>query len=513
MDSQAAAFRRGVSVWSLVCAIALVCLARDPAAGQTALEHLKASAKPVFRQGHTLLPLTRWGWTMPYDVRVELCENWGYALEFGADVTPGVAGALENPESEASRLCTLAASDPKRYPLSVIVYRPLLDSAFVAGLPDATWCHDAKGELFDAPQWKTWNPLAPNETFERAAARMAGVLKTIQAKAPIAIVLNGGEYGLNVFGHSGPVWQQDPKLVAAKGDKDWYTFVSEQKARQETIIAEAIRKEVPGRKLSLWYHFGGMPTWSPWQWSWKYEPMRTVSDMLGQSIYYKQFNSGWTGESDLLTNVLHAYTQAAPHGDTLGYHWVCGGWLEGKFSESDRYMGFLKCLYTSGMVGAVAGYFSYPKPGFAENLGPEIPSWLWQMMHLARAQALFSHLEEFIREGDLLPGPNKHARLKDLPAYEFPTGQENVRVLVRKHRKRSEWLIAAWAADGPQKEVTVEVPGLGMATVLARPCGSVYRATSQVKMEHEPPEVTLVLVDTDGMLPSAGFAKPVPAAK
>ena len=37
----------------------------------TAVEHLGAAERPVFREGHTLLPLTRWGWTMPFDV---FCE-------------------------------------------------------------------------------------------------------------------------------------------------------------------------------------------------------------------------------------------------------------------------------------------------------------------------------------------------------------------------------------------------------------------------------------------------------
>jgi len=39
------------------------------------------------------------------------------------------------------------------------------------------------------------------------------------------------------------------------------------------------------------------------------------------------------------------------------------------------------------------------------------------------------------------------------------------------------WLIAAWASDGPEKDVSVSIPDLGDAKLLARPCGSVYCAT------------------------------------
>ena len=56
------------------------------------------------------------------------------------------------------------------------------------------------------------------------------------------------------------------------------------------------------------------------------------------------------------------------------------------------------------------------------------------MVALARVHALFSHLEMFLRQGDLLPGPNHHRFSKDLPAYEFPSGDPNVRVVARKLR-------------------------------------------------------------------------------
>ena len=55
-----------------------------PQGAVTPAEWLKGQPKPKFRAGHTLPPLTRYGWDMDDAVRVELAENWGYALEFGA---------------------------------------------------------------------------------------------------------------------------------------------------------------------------------------------------------------------------------------------------------------------------------------------------------------------------------------------------------------------------------------------------------------------------------------------
>ncbi len=97
-----------------------------PPKKMTLLDHLESMEPPVFREGHTLLPLSRWGWSMPFDVRVELAERWGYALEIGGYLTHGVVDGIEqNPDSDNARIVALPASDPERYPLFVLTHRPL----------------------------------------------------------------------------------------------------------------------------------------------------------------------------------------------------------------------------------------------------------------------------------------------------------------------------------------------------------------------------------------------------
>lgn len=485
-----------------------------PAAEQVkkdALWYLTDAQKPVFAKGNTLLPLTRWGWAMSYDVRVELAENWGYALELtksSGDVA--LSKALSDPKSTASKIVALAQSDPQKYPLAVLVPRPLNDARFRATLPnqEQLFVHDADGEKFDAPQFKLYSPIAPDSIFEKVAKSTIDTLQKIEAKAPIAIMLDGGENGLSVSGHSQSYWSKDPKVVADKGDLSWYEYSSKQKGHQQGIITDAIRKAFPDRKLYIWYHFGFIPGDRSLPWTWDYKYMRQLSDMPDQSIYYKHYNSGWAGANDLLTKYLSSVALASKYGDPLSYNWVCAGWKEGQISDRDRYMGFLKCLYTGGQIGAVAGYFSFPKGGFDNpDLGDTPPSWLTQMIDLGRVQALFSHVEDFLRKGDLLPGPNMNTLQKDVPAYEFPTGDATARVLARRLRGADQWLITAWAADGPARDVTATIPDLGSITVKARPEGSVYRATLQQVIDYEPPAPQLELLDKDGMHPSAGFAE------
>ncbi len=499
-----AASRRAATAAYAVALTAVLCVALQgtPVHAKTALELLREAPRPHFREGHSLPPLTRWGWTMPYDVRVELTEHWGYALEFGGYATEALAGRLDDPDSDQSRLCALTAADPKRYPLCVLLHRPCNDKQFREQAPAATWCRDAEGGLVDGKE--VWSPEAPDEVFERAGALSVEPLQRILQRAPIAVVLNGGEYGLNVFGWAGEAWQRDPTVLQAKGDRSWFDYLSAHKARQELPIAGAVREANPDG-LYIYYHTfatdrNRYEQW--WTWAYKYEELRRITDLPSSSVYFKHFNTGWTGDNDMLTQALNSVAQQMQFGDALSYNWMNAGWTRDKLGteahgDLDRYVGYLKCYYAAGMIGGCAGYFAYPDGGFGGDVGDGPPHWLGQMMVLARVHALFSHLEGFLRRGDLLPGPDRHKWSTDLPAYEFPTGETDCRVLVRKHNERRAWLITAWAAGGDDRDVSVTVPGLGEVSVRARGCGSVYRVT----LDGGRP--VLELMDRDGMLPTA----------
>ena len=207
---------------------------------------------------------------MPLPVRIELTERWGYALEFGGYLTHARVDELETkPGSANARVVALAASDPKRYPLFVLTDRPLGRAAEIPeALRDAYYVRDAEGrhipdDRTGGPSWRTVCPLAPDAIFAWAARGTVEPLLRLAEKAPLAVILNGGEYGLSVAGHSLHFWEQSPAVVAAKGGRSWLEFVSAQKARQEGIVSDAVRKAFPGRRLYLWYHFAGIPSWTP----------------------------------------------------------------------------------------------------------------------------------------------------------------------------------------------------------------------------------------------------------
>ncbi len=442
---------------------------------KTPVEFLKEAKKPNFKEGHTLPPLTRWGWCLGEDTIIELAKNWGYALELSE------SNNVTNEKSQDYRIAGL--SKKEGLPISVKVPRPIfgLGKTFLKDIADEkAFMRDAEGNVI-----KVLSPEADDIVYERVAEVCIDILNKVaelSGKENIKVILNGGEYGVSVYGWHKKYWEKDPKVIKAKGEKDWFEYISERKAHQESIIKKAINKSFLNA-IYIYYHTEAIhrnrtPDW--WEWSYDYKYIRNVSDLPATSIYYTEFNSGFDPDGpfgDMLTQALNSVAQQLRFEDNLSYNWVNAGYEhpQRKFADLSLYMGYLKCYYTAGMIGGCAGYFSFPKKGgFTGDQGEELPHWLGQMMVLSYVHALFSHLEDFLRNGTLLPGPNKHRWSTDLPAYEFPTGNKYVRMLARKHNKKDQWLITSWAMDGKERKCIVEIPKLGKIELLARGCGSVY---------------------------------------
>lgn len=520
-----------------LCGVAPV---RQSVHAETPAGYLQKQAKPVFKAGHGLPRLTRFGWTLPFEARVELARHWGYALELGGYTTEKLVERLQDPESTEARLVELARSQPETFPLQVILSRKLptgdvkavaeppsvAETEPVDDQPDVSekeeahvkrpgvnspgdpWTRNAEGELVEGK--RVWSPEAPEGIVQAAADLRADPLRAFAQRAPIAVVLNGGEYALGVIGFSKKHWERDPRIEAARGETPWFDYISQRKAHMELQIASAVRNAAPDRQLYIYYTAGGgthRNRWGGWKaWAHGFTWMRHVSDLPSNEFYYRHYNSGWNGKMSMLTQALNAKGRELEFDKPLNYNWLCAGWPRDKDGEDpssglgdlERYMGFVKCLYTTGMLGGNAGYYAYPEGGFgAEFPAGEPPHWLRQMIVLARAHALFSHLEAFLRDGDLLPGPDMHVWSNSQPAYELSVGDKGVRVVARKHQRERKWLLTAWAVSGEARDVSVDVPELETVQLQARPAGSVYVADGASR-----DSPVLSLIDQDPFLPS-----------
>ena len=484
--------------------LAGVCLHSARSLAMTPAEWLRTQPRPNFREGHRLPRLTRFGGALPLDARKELAAHWNYTVEFGSVsggacyITEEVVAKLNDRRSDEAQMAAWALADPHTYPLSVICNRSL-----PARLPPETWTHDSAGNVIQAEAGHEWHPgvntlfspEAPDEVWQAAGDLRAGPLRALVARGlPIAIVLNGGEYGIGLPGAMQKFWEQDPAIVAAKGERTWAEYGAQRKGRSEKIIAESMRAAVPKRGFYIYYTAGGGTLRNKFpgveDWSVDFDSIKDASDLPSNELYHHYFNDGFTGTFDMLTLALNAVAKEISAGRTHSYNWVSGGWTEpGKTPETPtvagpadqapipRWTGFLTCCFTAGMMGCNAGYYADPPGGYAAAFAAENPPhWLRQLSAVAHAQGRMSHVEDLLREGDLLPGPDRHRISRADPAYEFPTGDPTARVLVRRHNQRPEWLLTAWAAAGEAREVTVTVPDLGEVQLLAMPEAAVYRA-------------------------------------
>ena len=492
--------------------------AADNPAEITPAQWLAAQRKPCFKAGHTLPRLTRYGWEcMPLATGKPLAEDWGYALEFTRYVTTLEAVAqIDVPGSREAETVALALAKPEVYKLNVTTTQDMpSDKA-----PPSSYTRDAAGTILsgqgvsaDGTTWGGAGPLislnAPDAFWAMAAELRAAPLRALVARGiPIDSVQNGGESGLGIPGFADAAWTKDPAIGAALGSSLWghmYDHASAKKGNSELIMAAITKAAVPGRTFFNYYAAGGgthrNQDWAVDAWGPRWQHVRGTNDFPSNEIYFP--NSRFTGRLDALTKALNAASLEIATGDTLSYNWLSGGW-DDNVADIGRWTGFLKCYYTVGMIGGNTGKYGNFTKGEYEAPFPQgkPPAWLPQLVVMSYVHGLFSQLEDVLRNGDLLPGPARHAVSPDEPAYEFPTGDDTARVVVRKHRTQPIWLITAWAADGADRKVPIYVPELGQLTVEARIVGSVYKATLD-KGPLGKGKVTLIRQDDEGATYSA----------
>jgi hypothetical protein len=491
-----------------------------PGDSKTALEFLQAQTAPVFKGGHTLLPLSWWSWPLTVETYAEMAERWGYAL----DVRLGKTGEeLDSPTSDASRLVALHLSDPAQYPIFVQTRRVMFENDLLPGLlSSGAWCHDSLGAIIydgSAPFMKPY--IDDADAIIIGDAEVERLERLDALGATVTLVLNGSEYPPTLPAGGSAFWHQDPEVDAwmtalnAGTDEDKITAYAGNKQKEEEAVRDAVLSVFPSAEV-IYYYTGDslrgiVSEIDRLNYVYPYRFMINGGTIPSWEIYYS-LDGGWMPDSQqncIPVRATNSLAQNIEDSSPLSYNWPSAGWSltnPSEVADDDRYMGFLKYLYTLGSVGNVASYFSYPPEGFEGEVGTSPPDWLRQITLLAHAHATFTYLENYLRSGTLLVGNGNHVFSLDLygqpswthPSYEFTTseGTPAAHVAARKLNASNDWLIIAWAASGSSRTLSATISTLGSVTLLARPEGSLYRAT---------PGPTLVLLDPDGMNPSASI--------
>ncbi|HOW64570.1 MAG TPA: redoxin domain-containing protein [Candidatus Paceibacterota bacterium] len=440
----------------------------------TPAEWVRQQIPPRFKPGHTLPHLGQMHCiNPPVELRAELARNWGFAVR------------LNRPQGEPE-LIRLCKENPTMFkPAAMIGNLANLESSKSIPWPEGTFLRKADGSLVDGKQ--IFSPEMPEAAWlilvDGALRQIEGQLGGLPASS-LATVENWTEHGINVPINVKNEAQHDPRVVAAKGDRSWQDYVSQRKAYYEGKMREAVKHRYP-KAFYTCYTYGGFTGKPDGDWAWDFHHLKTATDLPSPECYFNYFNSGFVGGKDMLTLRLYARHIEIQEGSPHYLGWLCAGYqrkiadyqgdtTQGMYSDLPRWMGYLKMSYLAGMLGGITtGEFGCEVR--YEPFDPaQPPKWLDQMLTVSHAHALFSWIEADLRNSQLLPGPQPHAWNKDQPAYEFPTGYKNTRVLVRRINGASRWLIGAWAADGIEREVIVTVPGLGDYRLRARPAGTVH---------------------------------------
>jgi hypothetical protein len=468
-------------------------------ASVTPLEWLRQQTPPRFQSGHTLPPLGQMHCNNPpAELRAELARHWGFAVRF----------SRPSGERELIRLC--AESPDVFRPAAMIGNLGNLEGDTSRKWPDGTFLRTADGSLVEGRQ--VFSPEMPDAAWRmiiaEAIRQIDGQLGGLPPTSLVTIE-DWTEYGLTVPIHMASLGAQDPKVLAAKGDRSWQEYTSDRKAHYERETHAALKDRYPNA-LHTAYTYSGFVGKPGGDWAWDYRHMKATTDLPSPECYYNYYNSGFVGDKDMLTLRLFARDSEFKEGSPHYLGWLCAGYqrnianyqgdpAQGMYADAARWMGYLKMSYLAGMLGGITtGEFSCDVR--YERFDPaQPPKWLDQMLVLAHAHALFTWLEADLRNSELLPGPNRHAWSPTQPAYEFPTGQANTRVVVRRVKGNRRWLIGAWAADGVEREVTVIVPDFGEHRIVARPAGTV-----QV-LELEASAHRVMWLDEEAMTPSLKF--------
>lgn len=437
--------------------------------------------------------------------------------------------------------------------------RAMYPSIAMHHMDGSLWANDASGcyEYNPVGSAEAWLAFANDAHIPQNLQTINDAV--VAHGARISVINDIGEWGLGLAGigeahWDDPTWRmwelssafwEDADVRAAWGPMpapgDWgqaiieaaYAGVSEGAGVQHGAISQQL-VAIAGPDV-LYTYYGGGPAphtgrFNEWrQAAWDHARLRAhhvnhPDDVYGSQMYFGDNGEGglgvaWTSSSsqstgtgdalgrsaDHFTHALAAASNAIAAGSPHAYVYIASKGLHAaSYADPEELTGFLKTYYALSMIGGV--FFSLDlqadtgsgrtEPGFSTTT---LPPYMPGMIAMGEVHALFSHLEEFIFDGTVLP--NAHGDMHPFThwvtpfalyeQYAYPVGaafhgphdasptvDRSVRVVIRKRNGTDEWLVAGWVAAGADRDVDVELPApLGRTTLNFRRAGSVYRLT------------------------------------
>jgi len=448
------------------------------------------TVKPLYKNGHSMPRLSTWQYSGsgPLEFRKELADEFNFAFSLGVDPIAALDRYNHpNPANsyimDAHDSYELAKLNPEKYPIQVHIWG---SSNLEAELryPESLWAHSLKGFPLRSKTeyWRIWGTEQPDSNMMIVSEERAYAFRAVSKDLNIAIATYNGELNGNPSFDSkyGLPWSGDPKSVAAKGNSTWTEYFRDQWYKEKMLTIRAVREAIPNRQLLVYY---GNPI--------SYKNLNSF-DVIMQERYYKygSFGSTWdqgfsgrmatyrtmkslSPVEPIFYDIVSPGLMHQPVDNVINWNWI---------SDMARYTGFLKQMFMSGSLGATTYWDAVWAPEangtldankssehYKDFVSKDDPRNFFdnQFVQISQVQAEFSYFEDIIRHGELLPGPNN--------TYEFPTGNADTHVLVRKRTGQSKWLISAWTTTvGVSRNITVAIPGIGNISLNAINAGHTY---------------------------------------
>lgn len=438
------------------------------------LAQLSSYPLPRYRSGHKLLPLFNWipmiylgghqttatnraaAIEQATQIQAELAEHWHYYLTLQNISVFSDPKAAVNPKNHIGKIVALANQHPE-WPLAVtsfwaqtnlkllgeelktpyILRNDLSADHYMVASQNA-----AKQNTSKKPIRKQVSPATPLTYFRKDGEALALTYQTLlkSLSRPIDIISENGEVKPYLY----PVkdLEKDPKVMrdfrkSSLTDLDTYQAIRKTEIRKSYTQGFLSLPELKDTKFS-WYAIDGGPI-DRFQWEQAREIHRPIDGMYYSTPdFYPRWPKNWAKWSGAWRGWAWIDSCRKPEilaGDRLFSPFIGAGWSHDPTQNvrPSQWLGLLKHL---NVVGAEFFYTGFFIVGYGKIVYPTPANYVWQAAMPSYAQAIASHYEPILREGNVLF--DKQGK----PIIAHPAGSPSILITARKHKDKPIYIIA-----------------------------------------------------------------------
>lgn len=406
-------------------------------------------------------------------INIELAKRWNYYIQAAEGIATGTLSPSVYTNTTTSWAGALAkcANDYPTLPAAVITFRAQLNgnSPYIwktnldasAYLKDGSSRYlDINGNVTTNPATRIWNPLGhyslwqqDGDTVKAGLQLLMNYLPARPATRKLDLINENAEV---IPAITPQVFTKSPELVNAASSAGMNLMDYIASKYSANVGRQSYRDRfmgLPGLSGTKFteYNLCGHTDMITGQYdfAWKWSKVRDINTSFSgltrhstPDVYVRypdNWKTGITAWHGLDWLIVSRYEEFFL-GDTLFSPFVSAGWdpVEENNVRPAQWLGLLKCMMMYGANFYYTGYFNLGSP-FAEP-----KNWVWQMVMPSYAQATGSRLQNYLKNGYLMPGDVPRTYITTqvaYPGYSFYGGNYNKMIIARKVNQGSTYAI------------------------------------------------------------------------